>query len=193
MKKINKGNPPAFFSDFLRKENPTVWDEASPIRTRLRKYILDNEQKGCCAYTGIRITKDENCHIDHFRTRNLFPEKTFDYNNMLVSCNSEDYGAKYKDKQMKDKADYGVLINPVEDNPSDYMEYTFTGEMQAIDQNERGCRTIGCLNLNERRLVNRRKNAIHCLLNMQDDLNEDEIVEAIGEFEPMIRQLYKQN
>lgn len=73
------------------------------------------------------------------------------------------------------------------------MEYTFTGEMQAIDQNERGSRTIGCLNLNERRLVNRRKNAIHCLLNMQDDLNEDEIVEAIGEFEPMIRQLYKQS
>lgn len=192
MKKINKGNPPAFFSDFLRKENPTVWDDASPVRARLRGYILDNEQKGCCAYTGIRITKDENCHIDHFHTRNLFPEKTFDYNNMLVACNSENYGAKYKDKQIKNKADYDVLINPVVDDPSDYMEYTFTGEMEAINQNQKGIQTINYFNLNELRLVDRRKGAILSLLNMQDVLNEDEIVEAIGEFEPMIRQLYRQ-
>ena len=111
---------------------------------------------------------------------------------MLVACNSENYGAKYKDKQIKNKADYDVLINPVVDDPSDYMEYTFTGEMEAINQNQKGIQTINYFNLNELRLVDRRKGAILSLLNMQDVLNEDEIVEAIGEFEPMIRQLYRQ-
>lgn len=192
MRKVNKENVPAFFSDFIKKENPEDWTDIAPIRERLRKYILDNEQQGYCAYTEVRIIKDESCHIDHFRTRNLYPQKTFEYRNLLVSCNSEDYGAKYKDKQIKEKTDYDFLVNPVENNPSDYMEYTFTGEMKAIDSEGRGIRTIHCFNLNERHLVNRRKNAIISLLSMKDYLTEDELVNAIGEFETMVRQLYRQ-
>lgn len=193
MQNINKGNPPDFFLEFVRKTKLKEWNDVAPVREQLREYILQEEQKGCCVYIEIRIQDNKNCHIDHFRTRNLFPDKTFDYSNMLVACNSENYGAKYKDKQIRNKADYDVLINPVEDNPSDYMEYTFTGEIQPVDQNERGCKTIECLNLNERRLVNRRKEAIINLNYMKNALTEDELVHAIGEFETMIRQLYRQS
>lgn len=66
------------------------------------------------------------------------------------------------------------------------------GELQAIGGNERGAHTIEYFNLNERSLVNRRRNAVYCLQSMQDELNEDEVVEAIGEFEGMLRQLYRQ-
>lgn len=109
-----------------------------------------------------------------------------------MSCNSEEYGAKYKDKQIRSKADYDFLINPAVDTPSEYMEYTFTGEMEAIGQKQKGIRTISYFNLNERRLVNRRKKAIINLNSMKDALTEDELVAAIGEFETMIRQLYRQ-
>lgn len=85
MQKINKGNPPAFFSDFIKKSKPKDWNDIAPIREQLRKYILENEQKGCCVYTEIKIEKDKNCHIDHFHTRNLFKNETFAYNNLLVS------------------------------------------------------------------------------------------------------------
>ena len=111
---------------------------------------MENEQKGFCAYTEIKIQGSRNCHIDHFHTRNLFPTETFAYNNLLVSCNSEEYGAKYKDKQIRSKADYDFLM------------------------------------------VNRRKKAIINLNSMKDALTEDELVAAIGEFETMIRQLYRQ-
>ena len=192
MQKINKGEPPAFFSDFVKKKNPKEWNDMAPIREQLREHILYNEQQGCCAYTEIKIQDGKDCHIDHFHTQNLFPNETFAYNNLLVSCNSEEYGAKYKDKQIKNKADYDFLINPVIDVPSDYMEYTFTGEMEAIDQSQKGIQTINYFNLNERRLINRRKRAIINLSNMKNYLTENELVAAIGEFETMIRQLYKQ-
>lgn len=191
MRNITKENPPAFFSDFIRKEHPKGWNDIAPIREKLRNHILEHEQQGYCAYTEIKITKE--CHIDHFYTRNLYPEKTFQYDNLLVSCNSENYGAKYKDKQIKGKADYDTLINPTTDNPADYLEYTFTGEVESLrEQDQRGTQTIQYFNLNERSLVNRRKRAIECLIAMKNDLKEDELVEAIGDFETMVRQLYKQ-
>lgn len=190
MKKIDKGEAPAFFTDFVKKERPKVWDDIAPIRSRLRKCILENEQQGYCAYTEIKINNDNDCHIDHYRTRNLFPEKTFEYQNLLVSCNAEEYGAKYKDKHVKEKSDYDTLVNPVEDNPADYMEYAFTGEVLPIDDNEKGMKTIAYFNLNQRSLLNRRKKAILSLKAMKGMLNESELVEAIGEFETMLRQLY---
>ena len=76
---------------------------------------------------------------------------------MLVSCNSENYGAKYKDKKVKDKKDYNFLINPTIENPSDYLTYSLTGEIQSIDNNEKGKHTIEYFNLNERSLIERRK------------------------------------
>ena len=66
MQKINKGAPPAFFSDFIKKENPKDWNDIAPIREQLRKHILNNEQKGCCVYTGIKIQSNRDCHIDHY-------------------------------------------------------------------------------------------------------------------------------
>ena len=192
MKHIQKGNVPAFFTDFMKKEKPKEWADTAPIRPQLREYILEHEQQGCCAYTEIRISGDKACHIDHYHTRNLFPNETFNYDNLLVSCNAENYGAKYKDKQVKVKADYDKLLNPATDVPSAYLEYTFMGEMLAIGGNERGAHTIEYFNLNERSLVNRRRNAVYCLQGMKNDLSEDEVVEAIGEFETMLRQLYKQ-
>ena len=150
MKHIHKLNAPEFFTDFVKKEKPKEWADTAPIRPQLREYILEHEQQGCCAYTEIRISGDKACHIDHYHTRNLFPDETFNYDNLLVSCNAENYGAKYKDKQVKGKADYDKLLNPATDVPSDYLEYTFMGEMLAIGGNERGAHTIEYFNLNER-------------------------------------------
>lgn len=189
MIKITKGVPPAFFSDYMTKKRPKEWEELAPIRAQLRQHILKNEQKGYCAYTEIKIKDKENCHIDHYHTRNLFPTETFDYNNLIVSCNSEKYGAKYKDKHIKTKTDYNDLVNPVKDIPSECMEYTFEGKMQGITN--KGKKTISYFNLNERTLINRRRDAICSLQAMKSELSEDELVETIGEFETMIRQLYK--
>ena len=115
MKQIIKGSIPDFFSKFVTHNTLHTWDETVSVRQELRAHILA-EQDNCCAYTEIHLDGNNDCHIDHFQTRNLFPEKTFDYYNMVVSCNAEEYGAKSKDKYITSKSDYDDLINPVEDN-----------------------------------------------------------------------------
>lgn len=190
MKQLTKGGTPEFFTKYILRNNPQHWEEISPIRQELREHIL-KEQGNCCAYTEIRIRESTNSHIDHYRTRNLFPQLTFDYHNMLVSCNSEEYGAKHKDKQIKATEDYDVLVDPVKEVPSDFIEFAYTGEVLSVGGSAKGEKTISFFNLNAKALVERRKTMATCMLQMKDYLTEEEIVESIGEFETMIRQLYK--
>ena len=51
MQNINKGNPPDFFLEFVRKTKLKEWNDVAPVREQLREYILQEEQKGCCVYT----------------------------------------------------------------------------------------------------------------------------------------------
>lgn len=191
MKRLIKGETPDFLTKYLIHKQPKVWDDIRPIRQQLRKYILE-EQNHFCAYTELRLATVDDCHIDHYHTRNLFPDQTFKYDNLLASCNSEQYGAKYKDKCIKVKEDYKDLINPVEDAPSDFIEFAFTGRVEAVDGCVKGEQTVTSFNLNEKSLVERRKIAVDNLLQMKDYLTEDEMVDSLGEFETMVRQLYKE-
>lgn len=190
MKQIIKKSIPGFFSKFVAHNKPRTWDEATPIRSQLRTHIL-TEQGHCCAYSEIRLNGGADCHIDHYRTRNLFPEKTFDYYNMMVSCNAEEYGTKFKDKRITSKSDYNDLINPVEDNPLDYIEFAFTGDALPVSNSSKGEKTITYFNLNENSLLERRKTIALYIVQMKNYLTEDELVEVIGEFESMVRQLYR--
>ena len=195
MRKIEKKEAPAFYTKYLTKNKHKTWKDIDPIRKELRNHIL-GEQKNCCAYTETRISNLDNCHIDHFKTRNLFPEYTFDYSNLLVSCNNENYGAKHKDKLVKEKDDYKNLINPAEECADAYIEYTITGSVEAINKNQRGIQTINYFNLNERSLLERRR--LHALnfsnfsTCLDEGLSIDEIVKNIGEFETLTRQLYNE-
>ena len=190
MKQLVKGETPDFLTKFITHNQPKVWDDISSIRQQLRKHIL-NEQNNFCAYTELRINSIDDCHIDHYHTRNIFPDETFSYTNLLVSCNSENYGAKHKDQQVKKKEDYKELINPIEDLPTDFITFGLTGKVQAVNDCIKGEQTISFFNLNEKNLVQRRKTAVENLLQMKDYLTEDEMVASLGEFETMIRQLYK--
>lgn len=192
MKRIIKENIPDFFSNFVAHNTPHTWEETAPIRQELRKHILA-EQGNCCAYTEMRLTGQVDCHIDHFRTRHLFPEKTFDYYNMMVSCNAEEYGAKSKDKLLTSKSDYNDLINPVEDIPSDYIRFSVTGDVLPVGNSPKGAKTITFFNLNEKKLLERRRIVTLYVLQMKRYLTEDEMVEAVGEFGSMVRQLYRNN
>lgn len=190
MKQLVKGDVPDFLTKFILHQQPKVWEDISPIRPLLRKHILD-EQNNFCAYTELRLDTVDDCHIDHYHTRSLFPEETFKYENLLVSCNSEEYGAKYKDKSIKTKEDYKELVNPVENSPSDFIEFGLTGKVVAVAGCSKGKQTISYFNLNEKSLIQRRKTAVANLLQMRAYLTEDEMVASLGEFETMIRQLYK--
>jgi len=138
MRRINKGKPFQDFENFKREKCPNSWDdfESEPeIRSNTRKYILENEQQLLCGYTELPITfEPTSSHIDHFRRKSaeFFPELTFEWNNLIVSCCSDDFGGRYKDLTYlkgKSKKAYNNILNPVIENPHDYFEYTEWGQI----------------------------------------------------------------
>lgn len=149
MFKISKNEP-----DFFRKIKKKVsrpgtsdsWEESTIISLQLKQHILKNEQHSICAYCETKL-KENNSHIDHFRTRHQFPEKTWDYNNLLVSCNDESICAKNKDKKIKSKSIYDNIINPTIENPNDFIDYLTSGDIVAIDENKKAKNTIDIFQL----------------------------------------------
>lgn len=188
MKKINKKEP-VFFSEFVDNKHPKVWDELSTeIKYNSRKYMLTEEQNYQCAYTETYITPD-NSHIDHFKKRSLFQNLVLDWNNLLASCNSEYYGAKFKDKKIQ-KTDYKYLINPVKKDPHLHFKYSLTGEILFDKEDLQAQKTIFILNLNDLSLIGQRKEVANHVISMYKQLSVDEIISFIRKFESFIRFIY---
>lgn len=193
MKRIIKKEPD-FYKEVMEDKKPRSWEELKKsnkkIGFRIRKHMLEKEQNSQCAYTEIGIAPEDS-HIDHFKKQSLFVNLIFDWNNLLTSCNCDAYGARFKDKKLKKKEVYDCLINPVTDDPKEHFEYSITGKIATIDKNDNKAKTtIDLFNLNDKALVERRKNIIVMAKVMSKELSVDELVKCIGSFESIIRALY---
>lgn len=187
MKKINKISPFSDFEQFVFKNKPTLWEELpNEIRTNTRMYILCEEQDCLCGYSEIILEEDSfYSHIDHYYKRNLFPQKTYAWNNLIVSTIDEDFGGKYKDDTYRIKAnEYSQIFNPVVDDMSQYIEYSGNGEIIPIeglspDIINKVKKTIEVFNLNHTSLNNRRKTLLSSL-NACKDLPQEEILRSFS-------------
>jgi uncharacterized protein (TIGR02646 family) len=195
MFKIDKNEPDFFKKAKSKVKKPKIsnaWSssEIENIRPKLRGYILLEEQNLLCAYCEKEIDDNpRNSNIDHFRLKagHLFPEKTLDYNNLLVSCNTEGRCSKYKDKHIKSKKDYDNIINPVIENPNDFFDYLITGEIVA--KNQKAKFTINIFQLDNQALIRQRKDIADTLEHI--DLSLEEIYNEFGnEFHSFIRAIY---
>ena len=84
MKYIKKSEIPQFFID---DTNGLVQWSQYKYKKRLKEYLLENEQNYLCGYCEAKIRLD-NSHIEHINPKSLdYDNLTFDYNNLLVSCN----------------------------------------------------------------------------------------------------------
>ena len=193
MKKVSKKEP-AFFSDFIAKEKPNEWKELinkelgedKGLGEKIREYILQNEQNHQCAYTEISIDSHKlSSHIDHFKKQSLYNDSIIDWNNLFVSTNNLDYGAKYKDSQISGKniGIYELLLNPAIDNPLDFFYYSTTGFISPKSNNDNSLEyqkaktTIEYFNLNHKALIEKRKSIYRLVDSYQNELKYD--LEAI--------------
>jgi len=199
MFKINKKEPD-YFKNAKRKikspKNSNAWSnpQISRIRLELRKHILNNEQKCLCAYCERIIRCDSNkSNIDHFKTRNLFPQETLNYNNLLVSCNREDTCSTFKDRNIKCKSDYDYIINPIIENPDDFLDYLLTGEIISKNCTPKAENTIKAFNLGTKeadKLVQHRKQITKTIIE-KIDLSLGEILRNMNyEFQSFIINVY---
>lgn len=156
------------FMDFVRRNNPQNWDVLDgTVRTNTRKYILEEEQGNQCAYTEMPLEyKNNNSHIEHLKRKDaaFFPELTFEWTNLFVSCISSDFGGKYKDQvylKGKTKVNNALILNPALENPADFFdlknwgEITIKGDLQGIEKTKAE-ETIKAFNLNHNSLIKER-------------------------------------
>jgi len=145
--------------------------EGQQVRSSTREYILKREQFNQCAYTELPLEYEKNdSHIEHLKRKDsaFFPELTFEWSNLFVSCSFDDFGGKYKDEKYlkgKTKADNALIINPALENPNEYFELTNWGELTIkTDLQElaktKAEETIKAFNLNHNSLKDRRRKII---------------------------------
>lgn len=184
MKKINKQDPPKKFTDFVRTKKPNNWKFCdSEVRKEAKEYMLLEEQDLLCGYTEIYID-NENCHIDHYVKRSLNNSLCYNWNNLIVAVNDEDFGAKHKDNgpnNIKSLADYNNILNPVIDDSKDFFKYSLDGEATYLDDLNKSdslkCnKTIEVFNLNHNSLKNRRSDLAKLIVKMRSGgLDDDNI------------------
>jgi len=202
MFKITKSKPPDYFEKAKRNIKRLLQSDAwkdkhiSDIREKLRKHILKEEQFSLCAYCEKEIDEtSKKLNIDHFKTRNLFPKLTLDYNNLLVSCNSPGRCSDYKDKNIG-LADYNKIINPVLDNPNDFFNYHLTGEIYpklnlSPSDKERAESTLELFQLNHRGLVEERKNISGQLARYRGQITIDKVIKYLSGYKSFIEYIAK--
>lgn len=189
MKKINKSKAPKIFRNFIKNNKPVNWDGIKEIRPNLRKHILETEQDLQCAYCESAIIPERSkSHIDHFNRKHLFPELTFEYDNLLVSCNNSNRCASSKDSNVNSRDVYENLINPVYEDPSDYFEYFTSGKL--VSKNEKAEFTEEIFNLNHPGLKQQRNDVAWAVHGYRDSMELEEVIVEIGAFESFIRAIW---
>ncbi|CDH20703.1 conserved hypothetical protein [Xenorhabdus bovienii str. kraussei Quebec] len=188
MKKLERQEAPDCLSNF--KHGIDSWgavpkDEIWPK--------LEQMQGEFCAYCECRL-KEKSKHIEHFRKRETYPDKTFNWGNLFGSCGDPQKTGGwgrcgiYKDnRKLNPPCDINKLIKPDEEDPGDYLLFLTSGHVvpqrNLCDrERQKAEETIRVFNLNnDTSLFNSRKNTIECIKNeirtlyeCLDDINDSD-------------------
>ena len=155
-------NPPS-----TSKEAKAAWDNFHH-KGGITDFLLA-EQYGLCAYTEVR-PEDHGLgsHIDHLQPRALYPTRTFDYLNLVVSIlSSEDlhripHDQVFGGHAKQENYDEGLFVSPLQTDCAAHFIYLSDGRVVPNRLHHHGAQnranyTIDLLNLNSPYLVNLRK------------------------------------
>ena len=104
---------------------------------------------GKCAYCESKIEAVTWGHVDHYRPKSRFPEKAFDWDNLLWACPRCNSGCK--GDQFPEAPDGGPIVNPCEDEPGDHLRFEWDPVARLANvwgETERGRTTEDVLQLN---------------------------------------------
>lgn len=131
MRHICKSNVPKSLDDFYEHKH-TMWNE---IHEECNKHVYDDcltqcelDQDELCGYTEIPLSSGKK-HIDHYVKRDIDPNLTFSWQNMIAAVKDYRFGADWKDDHIKrgdydsSKKRYKNILNPVIDNFSGRFKF----------------------------------------------------------------------
>ena len=130
---------------------------------------------GKCAYCESKISHIAYGHIEHFKPKSTFPELTFEWTNLLLSCPICN-GPEYKGDRFPEEADGGPLVNPCDETPAEHFEFVFDPVAKlasVIGKTIRGQTTEKLLGLNRNDLRVYRSNQIMRLYVLSDYAKTD--------------------
>lgn len=169
MRRIIKGETPAFWAKFCRKHPKARYDDLNTLengketRAELRRYLLA-EQKYLCCYCCRQI-EESKCHNEHICPRNSETKhNSMDYHNLVASCDELNTCGKKKDCDY----DFKRFVSPIDENCESHYRFKYNGKIEGLT--EQGKYTIELLNLNAYELVQARK-ALYdecCLMSQLD-------------------------
>ena len=186
MKKIQKSSSPAEFEAWIANKAPTfpsysnaskLWDKLKPKVKQALRTRLYEDQGGICCYCQSEIANDETSVIEHLLPKSLNPlVYTFDFDNVILSCDGEKYIPKPKESHCDDsKKDFLILVNPLQDDCESKFSYTRLGRILGVGVEAE--QTINILNLDTPKLQIRRKREFDFVLDELDEtleLEEDD-------------------
>lgn len=121
------------------------------------KTILFGSSYGKCAFCEAKPAESGNIEVEHFMPKSLYPDKTFEWNNLLPVCR--------KCNNSKSNHDTGkeAIVNPCEVDPEKIFTYNFLN-IEPIDRDDVVAeRTIEVCDLNSERLYDARAKLLHAL------------------------------
>lgn len=190
MRYVKKTSTPQFFID--NTIGISRWEDYPVSKKPLKKHILQNEQNYLCIYCESKVELSDS-HLEHIKpkARDKFPELTFNYSNIVVSCNgnchttNEEY---YSCGHIKDNEyDNLKFLNPVElIDIRHYFKYNIdTGNIiESSKDIEKAKYMIKTLHLNDGALPLARKKALQIFINKISKLDisqrKNKIIELLN-------------
>lgn len=186
MRHISKSNAPKSLDDFKERKH-TMWKD---IHKECDKHVYDDcltqcelDQDELCGYTEIPLSSGKK-HIDHYVKRDIDPNLTFSWTNMIAAVKDYRFGADWKDDHIK-KSDYDSskkryknILDPVVDDFTCRFKFYTDGFMEPSNCNDiLAENTITMFNLNNETLKNRRANSMTLARSMfEGGMGKDEIL-----------------
>jgi uncharacterized protein (TIGR02646 family) len=138
-----------------RVSTPKAKENAiSKYRHKEIRAALETMFHGKCAYCESKIGHVSDAHIEHYRPKSRFPDRTFDWDNLLLAC-GQCNSARYKGEKFPDVHERGPFINPCEDAPEDHFTFQYDPKTKLANvygKTDRGKTTEELLGLNREAL-----------------------------------------
>lgn len=158
---------PIDVENWIKKNKPKTWDLSQDYYDGyvLLREQLRQEQKGLCYCCQIL---EKQATVEHLKSRSKFPQLTFDYQNLLLSCKESNQCDNAKGSDELD-------LTPLMVECDTEIALKTNGELKPDDDSERAKQAINLLNLNNLDLRQRREQAIKDLFNIDKDLNKENL------------------
>ncbi|MFB2538694.1 MULTISPECIES: retron system putative HNH endonuclease [unclassified Acinetobacter] len=155
---------PSDVAQWVKKNKPTEWNLSQDYREgyEILREQLREEQYGLCCYCGQIL--EEVATIEHLHSRNKHSKLTFDYQNLLLSCQVSKQCDNAKGNQVLD-------LTPLMPECDDEIRLNWAGEL--IAKTDRAKQAITLLNLNGRKLCGQRQTFLLEMMATLDLAEED--------------------